>query len=292
MKYDLHLHSTKSDGLNTRLELLRKANENDLSVISFTEHVYIDELNIEELNKEYADQYQEDSRVIVINGIELDVGDYGGMHMLGYALKDIRLLRKRLIELKHKNHIICEAILEEIQKYFGIVINRSDVTKYTVDGFITKRAIIEYLMMNGIVRDVNEAAKKYVGKESACYIKRVEFNTEECIGLIKKAGGISVLAHPSSLNLDDDVFEREIRRLKTLGLDGIEVDNSSKHTPLQVKKYFLLACKYGLIKTSGSDFHRSNRDLFGVENNYSSDFFAHPIIQTELNKQKEYGALT
>lgn len=42
MKYDLHIHSSCSDGKYSKLELLRYFNENNFEVVSFADHNYIE----------------------------------------------------------------------------------------------------------------------------------------------------------------------------------------------------------------------------------------------------------
>ena len=38
IKYDLHVHSTLSDGISSREELIKSAMNNDILYISFTDH--------------------------------------------------------------------------------------------------------------------------------------------------------------------------------------------------------------------------------------------------------------
>ena len=49
-------------------------------------------------------------------------------------------------------------------------------------------------------------------------------------------------------------MEEEIRKLTSLGLSGIETYYST-HTPEQIREYHVLAQKYHLVETAGSDFH-------------------------------------
>ena len=83
---------------------------------------------------------------------------------------------------------------------------------------------------------------------------------KKVIDAIHSAGGIAILAHPCCCNvLSLDNF---IKNLKNLGLDGIETHYpydrfrgilkfSSKKLP------FMLAKKYNLIETGGSDEHKN-----------------------------------
>ena len=79
--------------------------------------------------------------------------------------------------------------------------------------------------------------------------------------LIKEAGGVSVLAHPNQLWMEDDELEETLRNMIECGLDGIEVYYPYPRFRSVVKfhsakKVLKIANKYPqLIKTGGSDFH-------------------------------------
>lgn len=83
---------------------------------------------------------------------------------------------------------------------------------------------------------------------------------KKVIDAIHSAGGLAVLAHPCCCNVIN--LDNFVSKLKNLGLDGIEtyypydrfrgiVKFSSRKEP------YILAQKYDLIKTGGSDEHGS-----------------------------------
>jgi predicted metal-dependent phosphoesterase TrpH len=72
---------------------------------------------------------------------------------------------------------------------------------------------------------------------------------EEAAAIVHEAGGVTVLAHPGTLNRDH-LIAGWTRR----GLDGIEVWHT-KHDSSTVKKYRTIAAQYGLLMTGGSDCH-------------------------------------
>ena len=85
MKYDLHVHTTCSDGKYTRLELLKKGNDIGLEYMCFTDHNYIDD-DIDLLNKQYFDFYNSEQNVKLFIGTELDISEFPRLHILGYDL--------------------------------------------------------------------------------------------------------------------------------------------------------------------------------------------------------------
>lgn len=74
--------------------------------------------------------------------------------------------------------------------------------------------------------------------------------TKEAIRGIIRIGGIPVLAHPGEQKLT----EEEIAQIVQMGIKGIEL-HSYKHTQENIEYYNMIAKKYGLFVTSGTDFH-------------------------------------
>jgi len=108
------------------------------------------------------------------------------------------------------------------------------------------------------VKDFDEAFDKYLGKGKPAYVEKEKLTWEEAIGLIRKHEGISVLAHPFTLELESGGLKNLIIRMKTSGLSGMEV-YYPEHTYEQTKLYKAIAEEAGLILTGGTDFHTHDR---------------------------------
>ncbi len=74
------------------------------------------------------------------------------------------------------------------------------------------------------------------------------------LAALKAEGASTILAHPFSLRATGRVLEKKVRRLKDLGLDGLEC-LYPEHSPDQTREYLRLAEKLDLAVTGGSDFH-------------------------------------
>jgi predicted metal-dependent phosphoesterase TrpH len=94
----------------------------------------------------------------------------------------------------------------------------------------------------------------YLGKGGKVYVERDRLTPAEAIGLIHKAGGVAILAHPNNLKMDLDATETYVRQLQALGLDGIEA-RYNLHTPEDNAGYLALAQRLGMVTSGGSDFH-------------------------------------
>lgn len=272
MKYDLHVHTTCSDGKYTRLELLKKGNDIGLEYMCFTDHNYIDD-DIDLLNKQYFDFYNSEQNVKLFIGTELDISEFPRLHILGYDLDNFTELKSELINLEHANTEICRELVDKIKYNYNISIPFSELEQMTKNGNVTKNIVVQWLIDHEYAKNVYDAGMRYTSKYSPCYVKRKSLKLEKAFSLIKKANGIIVMAHPSSLKLSNDELNSFVRELKILGLDGIEVFNADKTNYQQLAFYQYLASNVGLLQTSGSDFHRETETpVFGLDNNFSDDF--------------------
>lgn len=270
--YDLHIHTTCSDGKYTRLELLKIMNDKNFDWASFVDHNYFinDSKN---LNIKYHLKYFEKQMVNLITAVELDVKEYPRLHIIGYDIKNSISLEQILSVKALENKEICKKIVNNIKEYYGIEIPFVELEKKAFNGNVTKNIIVQWLIDNKYAKSIYEAGKLYTSEYSPCYEKRSTLKLEEAIDLITKCDGIPVMAHPSSMKLSNkDLFEFIIF-LKNLGVKGIEVFNADKTTEIQLMYYLEIAEKLDLLMTSGSDFHREEETkILGVDNEYSNNF--------------------
>ena len=261
MIYDLHVHTTDSDGKYSKYELIKKAENLKMEYICFTDHDFISNNNIK---NDYENIYGK-CNVDIISGIEFTVSDYNFMHILGYDLRSTKKLEEQLNIIKLQNEELCMRLLKKINNYYHFDLNLEEYSNYQLSKGLIRRMIVD----KGYANSSLEAGNLYTGKNSLFYEKTNALLLKEIIELIKAANGIAILAHPSTLNLDNDSLEKMIKYLIDIGLDGIEVLNTSKTTDYQEKYYSYLAEKYKLLMSCGSDYH-DERQIFGLNNNKST----------------------
>lgn len=272
MLYDLHIHTTCSDGKYRRIELLRRMNDLGFKYACFSDHNYlIDDIN--SLNTEYKKEYNENQKVEMFLATELDIEEYSRLHILGYDFKNISPVIKMLEKYLKENTEICRDLVNKIYNQYGIEIPFNELINYTENGDVTKNIIVQWLIDNNYANSVYDAGMRFTSKYSPCYVERSRLKLLEAFDLIKNNGGKIIMAHPSSVKMNNEELEKFIVQLKEKGLDGIEVYNADKTNQEQLLFYRQLAKKYQLFETSGSDFHReSTTPIFGVNNDYSNGF--------------------
>lgn len=273
MKYDLHIHTTCSDGKYSKLELLKYFNDNNFRYIAFADHNYIELKSDEEINNDYLIQYNEKQLVDMISAIEFDVLENRYLHILGYDIKEKERIHKLMEYSKQANTEITKIIIDNIKRVYGIEININDLISNSVDGNISKRDITKWMVKKGYAKDYIEAGLLYTSKESPCYEKKYSPTIDDVINIIYECGGYSIMAHPLSLKLDENETKKYIYKLVEKGLMGIEINNLDKTTPNQIEFLKKIATDLSLLQTSGSDFHNEiTTAKIGLDNSDSDEF--------------------
>ena len=252
MYIDLHIHTTESDGSLTPSQVVRYAKEKGLKAIAITDHDTIH--GNEEAIKEGIS-----AGVEVIPGVEISV-DYsqGTMHMLGYFITtEDPILNEKLTLLQDSRADRNPKIIEKLNK-LGLSLTYDEVVQVSGGGQVGRPHIAQILMKKGYTKSIKEAFDKYLGKGAPAYLDKFRLSAVEAITMITDAGGIPVLAHPFTLHLkSSDELDALLKKLVNQGLQGLEV-YYSEHDERKTSSYRLLAKRYNLAITGGSDFHGKN----------------------------------
>jgi 3',5'-nucleoside bisphosphate phosphatase len=245
MIFDLHVHTTYSDGDYTPAEVVRVACDEGLRAIAITDH---DECRgfLEVADGEYG--------LKVLPGIELAARYEGEVHVLGLL---IDCENKKLIG--HINKTSClrreraQTMLKRLNQS-GIQVFYEEVRKEYGNGAVGRPHIAAAIVKKGYAENVKEAFSKYLSKHGEFYVPFDKINIQGAAELIIGAGGKPVLAHPGLLNAD--TFDSVLPGLKGMGFWGIEAYHTA-HSEAQCRKFESAAKENGLFVTSGSDFHGS-----------------------------------
>ena len=249
MLIDFHTHTYYSDGILSPKELILHAKKVGVDIIALTDHDTIDGL-IE------AEKEALKVGVKFIRGIEISTFDdeHPSIHMLGLGLQDLsvfnQIQQQNRVSRKKRNLII----LQKLKELYGISIDYADLER-EFRGTIGKGNISQYLTHKGYYKtykDANEVVMQFKGLSCGIEVK-------QAIDTIHQSGGLAFLAHPCSLKLDNDAIDIKIKKLKSIGLDGVEYAHSN-HTQEQTELYKNIALKYNLKLSAGSDFHGAYKE--------------------------------
>ncbi len=268
---DLHIHTNKSDGELSPKEVVDLAIKKGLRAIAITDHDVVD--GVQE-----AIEYAKDKDIEIIPGIEIgcDESDIGfkEVHVVGLFVDH---KNKDLVKFTDgiKNQRINQKknMIDKLQK-LGYDITFEEVAKSVGGAFgrphISKLLIEKYPEQFSSIKDVFD---RYLGVGKPAYVDRGNKNTmKDAISIIKKAGGISFLAHPGVYKKEDSM--ELIKVFKSLGGNGIEtyypyhiicpgLKIDEEENLKMIGFYQNVLKSMNLLESGGSDFHGSDRDTFG-----------------------------
>lgn len=251
-RIDLHVHTTASDGTRTPLECVSLAAMEGLKAIAITDHDTM--AGIAE-----AGEAGVTLGVTIIPGIEIS-SDYRGkeVHILGYFLNEnAPALQEYLSWVQDSRRTRNEKIAEKLRaKGFDVTLEALEAAH--PGAVIGRPHFAQRLVELGAVSSVSEAFRRYLTKGRSCYVSREKIPFADGVKLIRKCGGVAVLAHPLQYGFGKSDLDALVKAGKDCGMTGLEIYYSG-YTQNDIAKLFDLAEKYTLLPTGGSDFHGDNK---------------------------------
>jgi len=268
MKIDLHIHTKCSDGNLHVDEVLREARKRNIDLMSITDHDSIDcQKKAMSLAKKYGINY--------ITGIELNItfqyppepGKSVSLDFLGYQF-DIgnEELKSKLKLIRQRRETRAREILEKLNIEFAKEhiprFDKADIKNIqdSVDGAFGRPHIANYLVKKGIVSSLQEAFDRYLVRLD---VPKFPLSLAEASTLIRNAGGILVLAHPSdphgtsldSITSDIEEQTKVIEEYMLEYIDGVECWHS-RNDARTTAHYIQFTKSHDLFLTGGSDCHQ------------------------------------
>ena len=247
MIFDLHTHSTASDGSLAPQELLIRAAANGVTCLSVTDHDTVD-----------AYAKLDDSScpgVTVVPGIELSTNWAGrNIHVVGLNIdpnnNDLAngIRQQKLARLQR-----AEKIAARLEKK-GMDNPLEEVTKLANGANIGRPQFARYLVDKGIVTDFRQAFQKYLGNGKAGDVRQFWSPMEDIIEWILAAGGTAVLAHPAHYKLTNTRLRLLAEDFISAGGQALEIV-SGIQTKQLTDKLMRLCDDLQLMASCGSDFH-------------------------------------
>ncbi len=204
----------------------------------------------------------------LICGIELSTRFHGrSVHLLGYFVHSppAREFREWLHELQESRRDRNRRLIERLRS-LGVEISLEEV-QAKGRSMTGRPHFAKVLIEKGYVATIDEAFQQYLDESAKGYVQRQEVPMHEGIEHVKKAGGITSLAHPIRLcrrveraggyGKPDDL-DPWVAELREMGLGALEVFHSD-HRPPDVARFQDITRHFELAVTGGSDFHGANK---------------------------------
>ncbi|MBO7380804.1 MAG: PHP domain-containing protein [Neisseriaceae bacterium] len=249
MNIDLHCHSYISDGRFSPQQVVQAAFENGAECLALTDHDHIGGLSA-------ARQTAQSLGLSFINGVEISVLWRGRtIHIVGLNFTPSDELENTLKINRQGRLLRLQKIAEKLEKK-NIVQNivQGALDLANSPDSVSRTHIAQYLVNQGVVENLSQAFKKWLGDGKIGDVKHQWISLEEAVLSITNAGGVAVIAHPARYKISATAMRALVEEFMSYGGGAIEV-SSSVHSLNERLNLALLANRYGLYASAGSDFH-------------------------------------
>ena len=252
-KIDLHIHTTASDGTLSPADVVARAVKLDLKAIAITDHDTV-------AGSKAALQSGIPAALEFLTGVEISAAapsfypGSGSFHLLGYGIDlENPILNQTLEKLRKARKNRNPEILKRLEQ-LGIFLTLDEIRRQVGAGQLGRPHIAQLLVKKQVVSSIDEAFEQLLGNGKPAYVDKYRVPCEQTIEIIRKSGGVAVLAHPGLLTIKNSEMEPLFTKLKKIGLQAVEV-YYPEHTADQTRLFAELAQRHGLLLTGGSDFH-------------------------------------
>ncbi len=247
--YDLHTHSTASDGTTSVTDNVAHARALGLDGIAVTDHDTM--AAVDEARAATGDDLE------IIPGTEFSAElAASSVHVLGYWTdpRD-RALAAEMDRLRNERLRRAQDI---VAKFHGldVPVSMDRVLELAGGAPVGRPHIAQAVVETGAVATTQEVFDDYLADGGPANVAKHAVHPVRAVELLIGAGGVAVLAHPGLFGsrtgevMDDEVIEA----MAAAGMVGIEADHPD-HTDEQRRTYNDLAVALGLVVTAGSDYH-------------------------------------
>ncbi|EEC7384361.1 5'-3' exoribonuclease [Escherichia coli] len=249
--YDLHSHTTASDGCLTPEALVHRAVEMRVGTLAITDH---------DTTAAIAPAREEISRsglaLNLIPGVEIStVWENHEIHIVGLNI-DIThpLMCEFLAQQTERRNQRAQQIAERLEKAH-IPGALEGAQRLAQGGAVTRGHFARFLVECGKASSMADVFKKYLARGKTGYVPPQWCTIEQAIDVIHHSGGKVVLAHPGRYNLSAKWLKRLVAHFAEHDGDAMEVAQCQQ-SPNERTQLATLARQHHLWASQGSDFHQ------------------------------------
>ena len=260
---DLHTHTTCSDGTDSPRELVNKAIAQGLEVLGISDHDTTS-------GWDEATQTLRGTLKLAL-GAEISclTNDGISVHMLGMLFDPLHEEMQQVLEETRDGRLPRMRKMIEKMRSEGMDISIEDVVSAMPEGATMGRPhLADALVAKKIVKSRDEAFVELLHNDSRFYVSHAAPTPVEAISLIRRAGGVAVIAHPFASHRGEILKAEDFSELVAAGLNGIEVDHRDQN-PDERAMLRVIARELNLIMTGSSDYHGTGK-LNSLAENHTS----------------------
>jgi predicted metal-dependent phosphoesterase TrpH len=250
---DLHAHTTKSDGTDSPLTLVKKAASSGITVLGITDH------DSTAGWQEAVDSLHGSLQLALGAEVSCLTEDGISVHMLGLLFDgDNQPLQQLLSDSRDTRIPRMKKMIENLQGA-GYDITLEDVQAATPTGATVGRPhLADALVVKKIVKSRDEAFADLLNNDSPFYVSHFAPTPEDSIRAIRAAGGVAVIAHPFASRRGQILTSDSFASLVAAGLNGIEVFHRDQSEE-ERNQLLAIAQELELVVTGSSDYHGTGK---------------------------------
>ncbi|HEY9055310.1 MAG TPA: PHP domain-containing protein [Rectinemataceae bacterium] len=254
---DLHTHSTASDGALNPSELVGLAGKLGIKALALTDHDSV--AGVGEA-REAAGEFG----MIFVAGVEIEIAfSPGEFHLLGLGLDEtypplLESLEALALSRSRRNRTILDKLKDQ-----GLAVDTDWLESSLPSGRMGRPHIAEAMVRGRQARSLQEAFDLYLGKGRPYYEPKDCLDLGDALELIRKAGGVPVVAHPYSLFVSKPKLSSLMAEWKGMGVRGIEAYHPGAKLG-QCRILERMGRTEGFFITAGSDFHSPDKPRWGL----------------------------
>jgi predicted metal-dependent phosphoesterase TrpH len=250
---DLHTHTNCSDGTDSPRELVNKAIVQGLDVLGISDH------DTTSGWKEATESLRGSLKLALGSEISCLTTDGISVHMLGLLFDPEYAEMQHVLEETRDGRLPRMRKMIEKMRAEGMDISMADVEQAMPAGATMGRPhLADALVAKKIVKSRDEAFVDLLHNESRFYVSHAAPTPAEAIALIRRAGGVSVIAHPFASHRGQILKAEDFSELVAAGLNGIEVDHRDQN-PEERAMLRSIAKELDLVVTGSSDYHGTGK---------------------------------
>jgi hypothetical protein len=248
LRADLHSHSDASDGTTPPADVIARAAAAGLDVIALTDH-------------DTVAGHAEAAGVLppgltLLPGMELSCRLQGhSVHVLSYLFDAAdEALAPELARIRDSRVSRAREMVRRLAA-LGIPVTWEQVEAIAAGGVVGRPHIARALAAAGAVATPADAfSPEWIGPGGPAYVARYALDPVRAVGLVRAAGGVTVLAHAHGAGRGWRIPDEVIAELAAAGLTGLEI-NHPQHDEAARARLRPLAADLGLVPSGGSDDH-------------------------------------
>jgi predicted metal-dependent phosphoesterase TrpH len=248
LEFDLHLHSTASDGTLSPTALVERAAAAGVRTLALTDH---------DTTEGVAEAACAAARLGLgfVPGVEVSVTWNGGtVHVLGLGVDPAdAALQAGLAGLRAFRDWRAEEIARRLSKD-GVHGMLERARALSNGRLISRTHFARALVEQGMADSVRDVFKRFLVRGRPGHVPGDWASLGDAVRWIVAAGGQAVIAHPARYALSRTQFRRLVEEFIAAGGVGLEVLSGS-HSADDSRAMASHAQAFGLLASAGSDYH-------------------------------------